>query len=68
MILKSPFDLCLQGVEKVKSDTVCQSDKGGSITGGDGFSTKFPRPSWQDAAVASYITAAAAENTAPVPG
>jgi subtilase family serine protease len=34
---------------------VCQSDKGGIITSGGGFSTVYPRPAWQSSVVQSYL-------------
>lgn len=36
-------------------EIACTSDTGGSITTGGGFSKNFPRPRWQDSAVAPYL-------------
>jgi len=37
------------------TEKACQSDQGSSITTGGGFSTIFPRPQYQSAAVAQYL-------------
>lgn len=47
---------------------MCQADKGSSITSGGGFSTYYPQPDFQKAAVAGYFAAAAAAGTRPVSG
>ena len=39
-------------------EVVCQSNLGGTITSGGGFSTYFPQPSWQASAVTSYLLSA----------
>eukprot|EP01006_Ploeotia_vitrea_P024018 TRINITY_DN5672_c0_g1_i1.p1 TRINITY_DN5672_c0_g1~~TRINITY_DN5672_c0_g1_i1.p1 ORF type:complete len:595 (-),score=320.97 TRINITY_DN5672_c0_g1_i1:213-1997(-) len=46
-----------QGPEAVpaKPEVVCSSKTGGGITSGGGFSTRYGRPSWQDAAVDAYM-------------
>ena len=41
---------------------------GTSITSGGGFSSSYPRPSWQDTAVSGYFTAAAAAGQSPPAG
>ena len=68
MTLTRNLDLFLQGVENGQVERVCQSDRGKGITSGGGFSNFYQRQPWQDAAVASYFTAAAAENKVPLPG
>lgn len=45
------------GPEIGNPEVVCQSDKGGQITSGGGFSTYFASPSWQSAAVSRYFSA-----------
>ena len=44
---------------------MCQSDTGGIITSGGGFSNYYAQPSWQSAAVSNYFSSLA---TAPYPG
>ena len=56
--------LCLVVVVVV----VVQSNLGGIITSGGGFSTYFPQPSWQTAAVSNYFNEMAAASTTPVIG
>lgn len=34
---------------------MCQSDRGGSITGGGGFSLAYPTPDWQKKEVLTYL-------------
>jgi hypothetical protein len=46
----------------------CQSQEGGVITSGGGFSTYFPAPSWQQEAIANYFAQAAADGTTPESG
>jgi hypothetical protein len=46
----------LQGPESGTAEVVCQSDTGGVITSGGGFSTLATLPSWQSAAVSSYLS------------
>ena len=36
-------------------EIVCSTDTGAMITSGGGFSNRFPRPSYQDAAVRLYL-------------
>jgi tripeptidyl-peptidase-1 len=43
------------GPETGDAEIACQSDLGGVITSGGGFSTYNPTPSWQKAAVKSYF-------------
>jgi len=44
------------GPETGNSEIACQSQLGGVITTGGGFSTYFATPSWQKAAVDNYFT------------
>lgn len=46
----------------------CQSQEGGIITTGGGFSTYYEAPSWQTAAIANYFSAAEAAGTTPSSG
>ena len=60
------------GPEMGEAEVSCQSDncantgsgsssgRGGIITSGGGFSTYFPRPSWQDTAVETYLNSGVA--------
>jgi tripeptidyl-peptidase-1 len=45
----------MQGPEHRTAEVVCQSDKGGIITSGGGFSTVYPRPAWQRGSVQPYL-------------
>lgn len=45
-----------QGPEEGSAEIACQSNKGGGITSGGGFSTIFDRPSYQSSAVESYLS------------
>jgi len=47
-----------QGAESGLPETACQSDTGGVITTGGGFSTIFSAPSWQTSAIATYFSTA----------
>ena len=49
-------------------ETVCQSDKGGTITSGGGFSGYYTTPSWQTQAVNTYFTNAATAGKSPLSG
>jgi len=51
------------GPEKTSEEVACQSDKGGLITTGGGFSTVFDAPSWQKDAIETYFKTA--ENLPP---
>eukprot|EP01036_Dinobryon_divergens_P026329 gene26330-34960_t len=44
-----------QGPESNSPEVACQSNTGGVITTGGGFSVFHPTPSWQQAAVAQYL-------------
>jgi len=46
------------GPEKNSDEIACQSDKGGLITTGGGFSTAFDAPSWQKDAIDTYFKTA----------
>ena len=46
----------------------CQSQEGGVITSGGGFSTYYEAPSWQTEAIANYFNQAAADGTTPLEG
>jgi tripeptidyl-peptidase-1 len=56
-----------QGPENGEPEIACQSQKGGVITTGGGFSTYFPAPSWQQDSVGGYFTSLHPEQT-PRPG
>ena len=45
-----------QGPEMSQPEIACQSNKGGGITSGGGFSTLFDRPSWQSSQVSNYLS------------
>eukprot|EP00013_Stygamoeba_regulata_P020118 CAMPEP_0177647164 /NCGR_PEP_ID=MMETSP0447-20121125/10156_1 /TAXON_ID=0 /ORGANISM="Stygamoeba regulata, Strain BSH-02190019" /LENGTH=580 /DNA_ID=CAMNT_0019149735 /DNA_START=8 /DNA_END=1750 /DNA_ORIENTATION=+ len=47
-----------QGPEMGSGEVACQSDKGGLITTGGGFSTVFDQPSYQADAVKNYLATA----------
>lgn len=57
-----------QGVESGTAEIVCQSQFGGVITGGGGFSVYAATPSWQTSQVSGYFTAAAAAGKSPAAG
>lgn len=44
-----------QGPEDNNPEIVCQSNKGGGITSGGGFSTVWSTPSWQSSQVSNYL-------------
>mmetsp|Transcript_11069 Transcript_11069/g.16653 ORF Transcript_11069/g.16653 Transcript_11069/m.16653 type:complete len:709 (-) Transcript_11069:403-2529(-) len=48
------------GPEQGRPEVGCQSDAGGVITSGGGFSTYYPQPTWQKAAVDTYFSKLAA--------
>eukprot|EP01041_Mallomonas_annulata_P002381 gene2381-4625_t len=50
-----------------ENEVACQSDAGGVITSGGGFSHVYPTPSWQKAAIDSYFESLPSTIT-PVPG
>lgn len=54
-----------QGPETGKPEVVCSSKTGGVITSGGGFSSVFPRPSYQSAKVSEYFKSVA---SAPISG
>ena len=56
------------GSLSLDNDIACQSNLGGDITSGGGFSKIFSRPSWQTSAVESYFAAAATANVSPESG
>jgi hypothetical protein len=60
--------LVLQGIESNSPEVVCQSDKGGVITSGGGFSSLAAQPAYQKAAVAGYFASVSGTSKAPVPG
>ena len=51
------------GPEQGLKESVCQSQKGGAITSGGGFSMHTPRPWYQDTLVSSYLSSTAIKNT-----
>ena len=60
--------LVLQGIESNSPEVVCQSDKGGVITSGGGFSSLAAQPAYQQAAVAGYFASVSGTSKAPVHG
>eukprot|EP01038_Epipyxis_sp_PR26KG_P004236 gene4236-6013_t len=46
------------------AEVVCQSQLGGVITSGGGFSTFYAQPTWQTSAVSSYFTGLSAQPSA----
>ena len=67
----------MQGPEHHTAEVVCQSDKGGIITSGGGFSMVYPTPSWQRDHVQRYLqdigtgesgTGGVPGRGAPIPG
>ena len=44
------------GPQIAAEEVACQSNTGGVITSGGGFSTGYSRPGWQDAAVTGYFS------------
>lgn len=57
-----------QGPESGDDEVACQSQIGGVITSGGGFSNTYPIPDWQKAAVSSYFDHAYTANKLPVSG
>eukprot|EP01034_Spumella_vulgaris_P035342 gene35342-43575_t len=45
-----------QGPESGSAEVACQSDSGGAITSGGGFSTLFKAPAWQMTAVSGFTS------------
>ena len=45
------------GPETGENEVACQSNRGGVITSGGGFSTQFERPEWQKQAIGDYFDA-----------
>jgi len=67
----SPWVLAVgatQGAESGTAEIVCQSQYGGVITSGGGFSTFCPTPAWQASQVSGYFTAASVAGKSPSPG
>jgi len=57
------------GPENGNTEVACQSQQGGVITSGGGFSTFFAQPAWQQVAVSAYLKAAnSSALTAPAAG
>eukprot|EP00428_Durinskia_dybowskii_P062055 CAMPEP_0170380796 /NCGR_PEP_ID=MMETSP0117_2-20130122/14069_1 /TAXON_ID=400756 /ORGANISM="Durinskia baltica, Strain CSIRO CS-38" /LENGTH=661 /DNA_ID=CAMNT_0010636329 /DNA_START=129 /DNA_END=2114 /DNA_ORIENTATION=+ len=52
-----------QGPEEGNPEIACQSNEGGVITTGGGFSTYNPTPSWQQDAVDAYFSGLSSSNT-----
>jgi tripeptidyl-peptidase-1 len=46
-----------QGPESGSAEVVCQSNTGGVVTSGGGFSNIFSTPQWQTSAVSAYLSA-----------
>ena len=51
------------GPEQGLKESVCQSQKGGVITSGGGFSMHVPRPWYQDILVSTYLSSPVNKNT-----
>ena len=47
---------------------MCQTDKGGFVTGGGGISAAYPLPSWQKSHVEGYFAQVKGTNKKPFPG
>ena len=58
----------IQGPESRTTERTCQSDLGGTITSGGGFSTYYGRPTWQTNMVNSYFRSVLSTSKAPVSG
>ena len=56
------------GLNTGGAEVVCESDLGGVITSGGGFSTYYAAPSWQTSTIANYFKTAASTGTTPTPG
>ena len=57
-----------QGPEVSAREITCQSNLGGGITSGGGFSTYYPRPSWQGRAVPGYFRYVMGTKLQPIEG
>jgi len=59
-----------QGPESSNEEVACQSDGGGVVTTGGGFSNYYPIPEWQKSAVEGYFASFAEKDTwkTPAPG
>jgi tripeptidyl-peptidase-1 len=55
------------GPEYGEAEVACQSNKGGVITSGGGFSKRVPLPRWQEKAVSAYF-GGLDNSSRPVPG
>lgn len=67
----SPYVLAVGGTmgpEKGQSEIVCQSDRGGIITSGGGFSSVYSSPSWQTNATQGYLAKIHGTNRNPKNG
>ena len=53
-----------QGPESNNPEVACQSNTGGVITTGGGFSSFYPTPSWQQAAVTQYLNSSVGKSAA----
>ena len=58
----------MKGPESGTAEVTCQSDQGGVITGGGGFSTYYSQPDWQSSVVANYFNTVEGTVNAPVSG
>ena len=58
----------MQGLESGVPEVVCQGDQQGGITSGGGFSTYYPRLSFQTSSIAGYFAAAAIAGQTPIVG
>lgn len=56
------------GPENGLAEMACQSDKGGIITSGGGFSSIYDLPDWQKSYVSSYFNAVDGTSSNPVAG
>lgn len=51
-----------QGVESGTTEIVCQSNQGGVISSGGGFSNYYSTPAWQASLVSAYVSSAAGKS------
>eukprot|EP01036_Dinobryon_divergens_P027015 gene27015-35722_t len=56
------------GPQSGSAEVACQSQLGGVITSGGGFSMYNARPSWQNSAVSNYFAAVSGSSSAPAAG
>lgn len=67
--MDSPLNIVsMQGALKYTEEVVCAWSTGQQITGGGGFSIKYPRPAYQDAVVKKYFEEVARSADKPMLG